>query len=70
MSMIKEKRKLEEQESNQSKKVKTEGDRSETLIKQLIREVESEFANNEREVSWFNIYYDYIYNHLLYCLTH
>lgn len=51
MLMIKEKRKLEEQESNQSKKVKTEGDRSETLIKQLIREVESEFANNEREVS-------------------
>lgn len=46
----KEKRKQEEQESNQSKKVKTEGDRPEALIKQLIREVESEFANTEREV--------------------
>ena len=65
MLTIKEKRKLEEQESNQSKKVKTEGDRSETLIKQLIREVESEFANNEREVyKLIQYYYLYRFNHV------
>lgn len=47
---IEEKRKLEEQESELSKKVKTEGDAPEFLIKQLVREVEAEFADNESDV--------------------
>ena len=46
-----EKRKLEEQESEMSKKVKSEGDIPEQLIKQLVQQVELESANNENDVS-------------------
>ena len=45
------KRKLEEQESELNKRVKTEGDASENLIKQLVQEVESDLANVENDVS-------------------
>ena len=46
-----EKRKLEEQESELNKRVKTEGDVNEALIKQLVKQVEQEYANNENDVS-------------------
>lgn len=46
-----EKRKLEEQEYEMSKRVKTEGDANETLIKQLVTDVEADFTNNENDVS-------------------
>jgi hypothetical protein len=56
---------MEEQESNQSRKVKTEGDRTESLIKQLIKEIDSEFANMEREVNNCMIYLFSIANNSL-----
>ena len=46
-----EKRKLEVQEFELAKRVKTEGDANETLIKQLVKQVESDFATNENDVS-------------------
>jgi hypothetical protein len=46
-----EKRRLEEQESEWSKRVKSEGDVSEATIKQLVKQVEQEYANNENDVS-------------------
>lgn len=46
-----EKRKLEEQESELNKRVKTEGDVNEAVIKQLVKQVEQEYANNENDVS-------------------
>lgn len=46
-----EKRKLEEQESELNKRVKTEGDVSEAVIKQLVKQVDQEYANNENDVS-------------------
>ena len=45
-----EKRKMEEQEFEISKRVKTEGDASELLIKQLVKQVETEFSTNENDV--------------------
>jgi hypothetical protein len=45
-----EKRKLEEKESEQTKKVKSEGDAPESLIKQLVQEVEQELSNVESDV--------------------
>jgi hypothetical protein len=45
-----EKRKLEEKGSEQSKKVKSEGDASESLIKELVHEVEQELLNVESDV--------------------
>lgn len=50
-----EKRKLEEQEFELSKRVKTEGDVNETVIKQLVKEVESEMADNENGVRIFSL---------------
>ncbi len=50
----KEKRKIEELESNSMKKVKTEGDVSETLIKQLVSEVDEKLAHVQSEASLFN----------------
>lgn len=49
-----EKRKLEEQEFELSKRVKTEGDANEALIKQLVSDVEGDFTNNENDVSNLN----------------
>ena len=46
-----EKRKQEEQESESHKKVKTEGDASESLIRELVKQVESEQANVQNDVS-------------------
>jgi hypothetical protein len=50
-----EKRKLEEQEFELSKRVKTEGDVNENLIKELVNQVETEFANVENDVNNFDI---------------
>jgi hypothetical protein len=50
---ITEKRKQEEQESESHKKVKTEGDAPESLIKQLVKQVESEQANVQNDVNKF-----------------
>lgn len=47
-----EKRKLEEQESELNKRVKTEGDVNEAVIKQLVKQVDQEYANNENDVSY------------------
>jgi hypothetical protein len=46
-----EKRKLEEQEMESSKRVKTEGDVNEAVIKELVQIVESEMAGVENDVS-------------------
>ena len=48
-----EKRKLEEQEFELSKRVKTEGDVNEELIKKLIKQVEAEQADVENDVILF-----------------
>lgn len=49
-----EKRKLEEQEFELSKRVKTEGDVNEELIKKLIKQVEAEQADVENDACLFN----------------
>jgi hypothetical protein len=46
-----EKRKLEEAELEGNKKIKTEGDLSEDLIRQIAHEVDAEFTNMENDVS-------------------
>ena len=55
--IIKEKRKQEEQESELNKKVKTEGDASESLIKDLVKEVESEMADIQNDVNFLKKFY-------------
>ena len=49
-----EKRKQEEQDAESHKKVKTEGDATESLIKQLVKEVESEQADVQNDAFLFN----------------
>jgi histone acetyltransferase len=48
-----EKRKQEEQESEMTKRIKTEGDVSEALIKEIVKKVDKEHAN-EQDASLFN----------------
>ncbi len=48
--MFPEKRKLEEAELDVNKRVKTEGDLSESLIRQIANEVDAEFTNLENDV--------------------
>ena len=49
---ITEKRKQEEQEFESNKKVKSEGDASESLIKEFVKKVESEQANVQNDVNF------------------
>lgn len=51
---LKEKRKMEEKELEVNKKIKSEGDLSESLIKQIVKEVENEQADSQNEASLFN----------------
>lgn len=51
---IHEKRKLEEQESELTKRVKTEGDLPEDLIRQIVNQVEIEYSNTQNEASLFS----------------
>jgi histone acetyltransferase len=49
-----EKRKMEEQELETNKRIKSEGDIADPLIKQLVKQVDAEFSHNDTEASLFN----------------
>lgn len=51
---IHEKRKQEEQELEQNKKIKTEGDLPESKIREIVNKVEIEFSNSENETNLFS----------------